>query len=194
MRITKNPDERKQEILDTAIRVFARKGYEKTSISDIAKEIGISQGLCYRYFTSKEAMYDAAIDEYASYIVEQNIRRTNANGLSLKEQIVQMSGKMDEYVTTEHGKSDLYELFHKKENHRMHNELFLRTCEKLIPYFTKMLETAKQKGEINISNPTASAYFFVYGQMGILMSKDYSEEEKRQKIQNCLFEMLGLNA
>ena len=53
MRIVKGPEERRQEIVDGAIRVFARKGYEKTAISDIAGEIGISQGLCYRYFPSK---------------------------------------------------------------------------------------------------------------------------------------------
>ena len=68
MRIVKNPDERKEEILDAAVHVFAKKGYEKTSITDIAREIGISQGLCYRYYVSKEEIYDAALDKYASYI------------------------------------------------------------------------------------------------------------------------------
>ena len=68
MRIVKDPDTRKQEILIGALQVFARKGYDKTTISDIAKELGISQGLCYRYYESKEAIYDAALEEYADYI------------------------------------------------------------------------------------------------------------------------------
>lgn len=38
MRISKEPEERKQEILETAMQLFAEKGYEKTSISDIAKK------------------------------------------------------------------------------------------------------------------------------------------------------------
>ena len=46
MRISKEPEERKQEILETAIKLFSVNGFEKTSISDIAKEIGIAQGLC----------------------------------------------------------------------------------------------------------------------------------------------------
>lgn len=192
MRIVKNPDERKQEILDAAVRVFARKGYEKTSITDIANEIGISQGLCYRYYASKEEMYDAAIDEYASYIVSQNIQKTHVDGRTLKEQIIQMSGRMEEYTSTEHGQSDLYNLFHKKENKKMHDVLFIRTCEQLVPYFASRLEEAVEQGEIMITDPKASAYFFVYGQMGILMSKDYSDEEKAMKIQKCLFEMLEI--
>lgn len=192
MRIVKNPDERKEEILDAAVDVFAKKGYEKTSITDIAKEIGISQGLCYRYYASKEEIYDAALDKYASYIAEQNISRTKLAGLTLREQILQMSGEMKEYTSAEQGQTELYELFHKKENHRMHNELFLRVSEKILPFFVKALEDAMQRGEILIDDPRASAYFFVYGQMGLLMSKDFSEEEKTHKIQQCLFEMLGL--
>ena len=49
MRITKEPEERKQEILDTALKLFGERGYERTSITDIAKANGVAQGLCYRY-------------------------------------------------------------------------------------------------------------------------------------------------
>lgn len=53
IRITKEPEERRKEILNAAIKVFSEKGYEKTSITDIAKSIDIAQGLCYRYFLLK---------------------------------------------------------------------------------------------------------------------------------------------
>ena len=46
MRVTKEPEVRKQEILDTALKLFGENGYEKTSITDIAKAIGVAQGLC----------------------------------------------------------------------------------------------------------------------------------------------------
>ena len=36
IRITKEPEERRKEILNAAIKVFSEKGYEKTSITDIA--------------------------------------------------------------------------------------------------------------------------------------------------------------
>jgi AcrR family transcriptional regulator len=45
-----------QRILDAARRVFAKKGLGAT-VSDIAAEAGISQGLAYRYFPSKEAIF-----------------------------------------------------------------------------------------------------------------------------------------
>ncbi len=197
MRIVKNPDERKQEILDGAIRVFARKGYERTSISDIAKEIGVSQGLCYRYFPSKEDIYDAAIDEYAEYIMNQNLanhimRKANMKGKTLKEQIQMMSAKMGDYVAVEKGQSELYELFHKQGNRKLHDQLFLRVAGKYLPLVTKMLDEACQRGEIKISNPETTAYFLIYGQMGILMDNDIPVEDKMPRIQACLIELLGL--
>lgn len=191
MRIVKEPDERKQEILDAAIRVFSKKGYDRTSISDIAKEIGISQGLCYRYFPSKEAIYDAGIEQYAESIVAQNKKRAHLEGLNLREQILQMSGKMQEYVGVE-WKENFYELFHRESNQRLHNELFLKVAQKLIPYITNILAAAKKRGETDIADPHATAYFLVYGQVGILMSQDFSEEEKTKKIHQCIFELLKL--
>ena len=68
MRVTKEPEVRKQEILDTALKLFGENGYEKTSITDIAKAIGVAQGLCYRYFPSKEALFDSAIEQYADVL------------------------------------------------------------------------------------------------------------------------------
>lgn len=48
-----------------------KRDMKKTSIADIAKEIGVAQGLCYRYFPSKEALFDCAIEQYADEIVSK---------------------------------------------------------------------------------------------------------------------------
>lgn len=45
---------RKQQIMDVALQIFAEKGYESTSVSAIASNAGISKGLLYNYFNSKE--------------------------------------------------------------------------------------------------------------------------------------------
>jgi AcrR family transcriptional regulator len=46
--------EKKELILQTSLELFADKGYDNTSISQIAKKAGISKGLLYNYFESKE--------------------------------------------------------------------------------------------------------------------------------------------
>jgi AcrR family transcriptional regulator len=48
------PRRRQQEVLDAASRVFHEKGYESTSIQDIAEEVGILKGSLYYYIRSKE--------------------------------------------------------------------------------------------------------------------------------------------
>jgi AcrR family transcriptional regulator len=50
-------------IKDTALRLFARNGFHNTSISLIAKEAGISKGLLYNYFESKEALLEGIIGD-----------------------------------------------------------------------------------------------------------------------------------
>ena len=73
-RIVKDPMERKREILDGAMELFAYNGYEQTSMRDIARHLNISLGLCYRYFDSKQKLFQEAMQQYvedlcASYLV-----------------------------------------------------------------------------------------------------------------------------
>lgn len=50
-------------IKQAALELFAEKGYQNTSISDIAKGAGISKGLMYNYFESKEELLRAILEE-----------------------------------------------------------------------------------------------------------------------------------
>jgi len=55
-------NERKRHILDVSVLVFARQGLAATKIADIAAAGQMSQGLIYRYFTSKEEIYAAVLE------------------------------------------------------------------------------------------------------------------------------------
>ena len=55
-------DASRRKILDGALRVFASKGSHAT-MADVAKEAGVSQGLAYRYFQSKEAILSELVHE-----------------------------------------------------------------------------------------------------------------------------------
>jgi len=52
--MSKKADQKKKIIVESAIRVFAKKGFAETRISDIAKEAGIAYGLVYHYFKGKD--------------------------------------------------------------------------------------------------------------------------------------------
>ena len=57
--VKKTPDEWRKEILNAAQKLFASKGYEETSISDIMEMVGGAKGMFYRCFQSKEEVMHA---------------------------------------------------------------------------------------------------------------------------------------
>ena len=186
MRVTKEPEVRKQEILDTALKIFGEKGYEKTSITDIAKAIGVAQGLCYRYFPSKEALFDSAIDQYADVLVEQMVSSKKDEHKTLRQIIEEMPSAAERRDTK------YYPVFHGAENKKFHDQLTLKVCEKLVPLVEKLLQQARQKGEIRFDDLHTAATFCVYGQLGILLAENLTQEEKTKKIREFLIFALHL--
>ena len=54
-------EKRKQEILAVALDLFIRRGYAATKISDISQNVGMSVGLLFHYFESKEKLYESLV-------------------------------------------------------------------------------------------------------------------------------------
>ncbi|MBZ0288466.1 MAG: TetR/AcrR family transcriptional regulator [Anaerolineae bacterium] len=52
---------RKQRILDAAAALIMRQGYDKTTMGDVADEVGVSRGIVYLHFDSKEKLFEALI-------------------------------------------------------------------------------------------------------------------------------------
>lgn len=65
MRIVKSAEVRKQELLATAMQLFARHGYEQTSINQIIAALNISKGAFYHHYSSKEDLVEALGALYA---------------------------------------------------------------------------------------------------------------------------------
>lgn len=56
-------EQTQEQIRDAAFQLFAEEGYSNTSISAVAKKAGVSKGLIYHYFDSKEAILSAIFDQ-----------------------------------------------------------------------------------------------------------------------------------
>ncbi|HJT57159.1 MAG TPA: helix-turn-helix domain-containing protein, partial [Ktedonobacteraceae bacterium] len=61
-RTPKVVEDRREQIIDAAMHVFAEKGFVRATNKDIAREAGITPGLIYHYFDSKEALLKAIVD------------------------------------------------------------------------------------------------------------------------------------
>jgi len=64
-------EERRRQILDAAVRVFARSGYHGSRVGDIAEEAGVAHGLLYHYFPSKEAVLQTIFRENWGQLIER---------------------------------------------------------------------------------------------------------------------------
>ena len=63
------PADKRRQILDAAIRVFARQGFHATRVSDIADEAGVAYGLVYHYFRSKDEVLNELFIERWSLLL-----------------------------------------------------------------------------------------------------------------------------
>lgn len=62
MKRAEQREKRRQEILEAGLDLFIRKGYAATKTADIAKAVGMSEGLLFHYYDSKEGLYLALLE------------------------------------------------------------------------------------------------------------------------------------
>jgi TetR/AcrR family fatty acid metabolism transcriptional regulator len=62
-------EDKRRQLLDAAVRVFARKGFHGSRVGDIAEEAGVAHGLLYHYFKSKDQVLEAVFHENWSILI-----------------------------------------------------------------------------------------------------------------------------
>jgi len=70
-RVTKPPGERRRELMDAAVRIFAEKGIARTTVADVTEAAGVAKGTFYLYYASKEhllgALKERLVDEILTH-------------------------------------------------------------------------------------------------------------------------------
>ena len=64
-------EEKRRQILDAAVRVFARDGFHTSRVGDIAEEAGVAHGLLYHYFSSKDEVLQTVFRENWAQLLER---------------------------------------------------------------------------------------------------------------------------
>ena len=87
----------RRRLLEIAVRRFAADGFRRTSVSDIAREAGLTPAAAYAYFPGKEGLFQAAVDADAGALIEA-ARSAVAEGASAREQLFLFVGELRERV------------------------------------------------------------------------------------------------
>jgi AcrR family transcriptional regulator len=82
--------DKRRVILDAAIRVFAREGFHRCRVSDIAREANVAYGLVYHYFRSKDEVLDTLFLERWNVLLDA-IRETDRQDISPREKLRQIA-------------------------------------------------------------------------------------------------------
>lgn len=88
MRISKDPAERRKEIIHQARILFSEQGIKNTSIAQIAKSIGVAKGLVYYYFRTKEEVIDSVVEEICQEHIKEISDRLAKEGKTFYDQLL----------------------------------------------------------------------------------------------------------
>ena len=151
MRIVKEYEERRKEILETAERLFITKGYTKTTVNDILSEIGIAKGTFYHYFKSKEEV----MDEIIMRIIKEDVAKakvivSNPN-IPVLEKLLRVL--MEQSPKSGDVKDKMIEQFHQPNNAEMHQKSLVQSIIHLSPVLTEILEQGIEEGIFSTSYP-----------------------------------------
>jgi len=80
------PPDKRGRILSAAVRVFARRGYTGSRVSDIAEEAGVAYGLVYHYFENKEQILNEIFESNWGVLVKV-IRQIHDGGGTLRDKL-----------------------------------------------------------------------------------------------------------
>src|SRR4051812_20477518 len=83
--------EKRRQILDAAVKVFARQGFHACRVSDIADEAGVAYGLVYHYFTSKDEGLDTVFLERWNVLLDV-IREADAGDGAARDKLDRIAG------------------------------------------------------------------------------------------------------
>jgi len=96
-RFRRRKEDRPQEITEAALTAFAEKGYAATRVDDVAKRAGVSKGLLYLYFKTKEDLFKAVIRSFVVPRIDALTAIVDSSELSAEEFL---RGPFFEFVKT----------------------------------------------------------------------------------------------
>ncbi len=82
--------DRRRQILDASVKVFARSGFHTSRVGDIAEEAGIAYGLVYHYFKSKEELLETIFRDTWTQMLAR-VREVESSGVPASEQVRQVT-------------------------------------------------------------------------------------------------------
>lgn len=158
-RISKDPQIRIEEILDTAEALFFEQGYHETMVSDIVKKIGVAQGTFYYYFKSKEEILDALIGRQISKLTTKFETVVYSDGITPPRKIELI---LSVVLDTIHYKDGLlFDYLHNDRHLHLMDKLSRQAKSFIAPQLMKIIEEGERLQYFNVSHVKVALDFIM---------------------------------
>lgn len=170
--MAKTKEERRNEIIETAGKLFEEKGYEQTQVQDIVNEIGVAKGLFYYYFKSKDEVMEELADRYADAIIDavNKLIDKDITTFNKLNRIFQI------FIDSAEKKFGIFMGILNVKNGKTHERIFFNVGKKMVPLVTELILSGNDNGECNCSDPKFITEFLVSGLFNIM--NQISPDEK----------------
>ncbi len=178
MRIVKEAEERKNEILDAAEELFVTKGYDKTSTGDILDKVGIARGTLYYHFKSKEDILNAMIERINDTLIGRAKKIASDTSVPVIERVVMAISalKVDSAIGDE-----IIDQVHRPQNALMHQKMQTNLIEGILPVITGLVKEGIKEGIFTTVYPEQTTeMLIVYS--SVAFDDDYDTDAKRQEM------------
>lgn len=157
-RVVKKPFERRAEIIRAASQLFQTKDYDSVTMQDVMELLNIAKGTIYHYFKSKDALFEAVIEEMVAELMNQMqkiAQESDGNALDKIKRIIQEGRRFSS--------PELLEGLHKRGNEALHTRLLVATLMQQAPLYAKLIEEGNREGVFSAKNPLECAEFILSG-------------------------------
>ena len=152
-------EERRQQLIDTALEVFARKGFDKTSVRELAAAAGVAQGLMYHYFKSKDKLLEAVVERHSFLPQLKALLATLQNEQAAK--VLKAVGRQF-YELLGQKESLMNIFFHETQSHPIVPRIWRGIMNEGISLFQNYLDERVKAGELKVHNTDVTARCLAY--------------------------------
>jgi TetR/AcrR family transcriptional regulator, fatty acid metabolism regulator protein len=170
----RNSVDKRRLILDAAIRVFARRGFHRCRVSDVADEAGVAYGLVYHYFDSKEEILNTLFRERWQIMLDA-IAEIDAERLPTREKLYRVAGFI---IDSYRHDPDLMKVIIVEVTRSVHSfgRHHLDTIREAYDGIARIVEGGREDGSLKSDIPAEFAAMFFYGAIEQLLTGWIFEE------------------
>lgn len=165
----------RDRIIKNASKLFAKKGFFKTTVDDIAQATGVAKGTVYLYFKNKQELYTATIDAHFSYVLNR-VAEIETKKITATEKMKEIAVDFVEYVSSLKTSYMPFSVENVKligKTLKTMHSIVMPKINKMNEVISRIVEQGIKTGEFRDVEPRVAAFYFLSTIRAIFISNYY---------------------